>query len=76
MTTYYLTFGAQYAHIGHPTNAKVHPDGWVEIEADSADAARGIAVREFDTYWSFMYTDDDFKPHYFPRGCLIRFEAP
>jgi hypothetical protein len=68
-------FGAQYAHTPHPISRIPHPDGWVEIEANSVGAAREIAVREFGTYWSFMYEDGDgmFEPHYYPLGCLARF---
>ena len=72
MTTFFVTFGAQYAHEPHPISRIPHPDGWVEIEADNEAGAREIAVREFGTYWSFIYSAVDWEPSYFPLGCLAR----
>ena len=72
---YYVTFGQQYPREPHPTFAKAHRDGWVEIEAPDEITARRIAVGWFDRAWAFIYSESDpWRPKLdmYPLGCLHR----
>lgn len=76
----YVTFGQRYRSEPHPTLGKVDPDGWIEIEADTYDEARDIAVNltktsAYTAAFAFCY-DEKPEARYFPNGCFARFSAP
>ena len=63
MTTFYITFGQDH----------LFRDGWIEIKAKSEQQAR---MKTFDTFgdkWSSIYTKKNFKPGFFPMGCIAKF---
>ena len=64
---FYVTFGQQYrTKESHPKGG--HADGWIRIIADSYTQARQIAFNEFGPQWSMLYSENTFKPEYFPLG--------
>lgn len=63
MTTFYLTFGSQYAH----------SDSWVRIEASDVHIARLAAFEHFGPKWSMLRKGID-RMH-FPMGELFAFET-
>lgn len=65
MTPFYLTFGNGYAHGG----------SWVRVMAPSYDAARRAAFEHFGRKWSFLRSEADFDPRFFPEGELFAFET-
>ncbi len=67
---FYVTFGCKYAREPHPVLENAHPDGWVELHAESAVVAR-IKVKEIfgDTY-SMLRLEEDWDPSFYPRGRL------
>ena len=67
---YYVTFGQKYSTEPHPKVRYAHPDGWLRIEADDEDQAREIVFLELGDHWAFIYSEDNFKKNYFPRGEL------
>lgn len=67
---FYITFGSQYRHEEHPNYSDAHPDGWFTIHADSEAEARDLAFARFGSHWSFLYPEEDFETHYYPRGEL------
>lgn len=66
---FYLTVGTGYAQTPHPQG--LHPDSWVEVEAEDYWKARELVVQNFGTAWAFLYTEDAFRPHYHPNGCQM-----
>jgi len=72
--TFYVTFGQKYAREPHPTLAAAHPDGWVEVEADSEMAARRLALDHLDDRWAFMHAEREFTRQLYPRGCIARID--
>lgn len=68
MTTYCVTFGQRYRLDPHPASPLIHPDGWLEIEADTTADARALAVEALDTAWSGLYPLEDVGAEYYPRG--------
>ena len=76
--TYYFTFGQQYAREDHPQLPFAHPDGWVEIGAESYMQARIMMWLMAGGAWSGQYSDDTFEEdkHFYPKGCLLRVEVP
>lgn len=71
MSRFFVTFGGQYSREPHPRFGAADPDGWFEIEAPDYMAARELAVRDLGTAWCWLYDEDSFEPHYFPRGRLF-----
>lgn len=76
MADFYVTFGVQYAHIPHPTDPNVHPDGYVRITAEDELAARTMAYARWDDNWAFMYTEQDFSFEHHPLGELAHYTVP
>lgn len=73
MTTiqrFYLTFGSQYSLAEHPTWKHAHPDGWVEVLAETEDQARSLVYAAFRSNWSNLYDEAGWDPSYFPKGRL------
>ena len=68
MPNFYVTFGQQYRHEGHPFDRKIHPDGYLKFEAVDYAAAREIITDLLGTKWSMMYDEEEFQPKYFPLG--------
>lgn len=64
--TFYITFGQKYRYEPHPHGG--HPDGWFEVEAESAGEARNKVFLLLKNQWSFMYSEDEFEPKHFPKG--------
>ena len=58
MKRFYLTFGQK-------STAR---NNYVVIEADNYDQARDCAFSQFGQGWSMLYSEDEFKPEYFPAG--------
>jgi hypothetical protein len=72
---FYVTFGQRYRIEQHPhpiNGVYPHPDGWVTIEAPSAEAARAAAVKAFGIGWAFIYhaEDWDHDSPWYSRGEL------
>jgi hypothetical protein len=78
---FYVTFGQRYAREEHPSFPEAHPDGWVEVIADTEYAARVLTKKRLGTAWSHMYTEKIWKKYEenensfarFPRGSLGTF---
>lgn len=71
MPNFYVTFGQQYRHEGHPFSRKIHPDGYLKIEAVDYATARAEVFQLIGSRWAFMYNEESFEPEYFPRGEII-----
>ena len=69
---FFITFGQQYRHIGHPAWVHAHPDGWVRIQAGDEYEARQAAMRWFGPQWAFIYDEESFADsrHFYPKGEL------
>jgi hypothetical protein len=67
---FFMTVGYQYKQTPHPQG--LHPDGWVEIEAEDYDDAYQIAFLHYDSRWAFLYNEASFKRQYHPRGCIAQ----
>jgi hypothetical protein len=79
---WYLTFGQRYAREEHPTFPKAHPDGYVVIEADLYEDARGKAIEEVGLFWADLYSEEDFFSEddlfgdtMFPLGEIAHFKV-
>ena len=57
---FYLTFGQQ-----SPAR-----NGYILVKAKSYDEANAMVRDKYDQQWSMLYNDEDFKPDYFPAGCI------
>jgi len=68
---FYVTFGQQYAIEPHPLGWP-HPDGWLTIVAENEDMARKCAYALLEDRWSFMYSEEDFDPTFYPLKELYR----
>ena len=71
---FYITFGQKYRGTPHPTDNRVHPDGWVEIEASSRAEARNLAFKHFREYWACLYSDEEMDERakaMYERGCIF-----
>lgn len=68
MATYYLTFGPKYATEEHPHFPHAHPDGWVEITANSELDARNEVYNCLGYKWAFIYNDKNFNPVMYSAG--------
>lgn len=73
MQTYYFTFGQQHVH---PETGEKMRNYWVEIFAANSEEARITMFNIYGAKWSFQYTQDDFKPEYFPSGCYEKIIHP
>jgi hypothetical protein len=69
MTNFYVTFGQQYAREPHPTCPGAHPDGWLQVEAGTEDAARQLVTDVIGRHWAFIY-DERPSLALFSRGCI------
>ena len=65
-----VTVGVQYRPSGthHLAGPYVHPDGWLEVEADSESAAREMVVGALGRQWAFIYPREDHDPAPYPLG--------
>lgn len=70
--TYFITFGQRYRYERHPKDARITPDGWVEVKASSSEEARLIAAAFFGDTYSFIYEKRSFDPSFYPKRCLFR----
>lgn len=71
---FYFTFGQKYRHQPHPRSGPAHPDGWVTVEADDANAARVDMFRHYGPFWAMQY-DQEPSRQTFPRGELCRIKG-
>lgn len=71
MKNYYVTFGIKYSREAHPKLGIVDPDGYIRIIAESEMAAREIASEYIGQYYSTIYPEDRFTPHYYPLGLMM-----
>lgn len=77
MSVHYFTFGQDHmANVALPNGGKLC-DYWVAVEADSDH--RDHFISGFTTpycprpmQWGMEYTEDRFKPEYFPGGEVAR----
>lgn len=69
---FFITFGQQYSHVGHPTWRPAHPDGWLRVVARDEFEAREAAMRWLGPQWAFIYDEESFADsrHYYPKGEL------
>jgi hypothetical protein len=58
MKNFYLTFG-------HKSPFR---DGYVLIVADDEESAREEVFYVFGQYWSNLYSEENFRPEFFPAG--------
>lgn len=49
-----------------------HPDGFVEVEAETEAKARKWALRCLGPVFADVRDDKDFLPEMYPEGCLAR----
>lgn len=74
-----VTFGQQYSYQLHPTYEAAHPDGWLEIVADSESQARAATQVLLKQHYSMLYDEREWKKEWedkhFPAGCIERFDA-
>lgn len=79
---FYVTFGQKYARETHPMFPDAHPDGWIEVEADTEYAARCVVVQKIGTGWSSIYSEESWlawedtgrtNDELYPRGCIGKF---
>ena len=84
MNTLCVTFGQQYRNKVHPVDARAHPDGWFEFEAEVPTKALTAAQQYLMgddgcgnrmPLYAFHYDEHDLQRGYYPRGCLARFRA-
>jgi len=59
------------------TFACIHPlhDGWIEIKAMTEHDAREYCHSIQGPKWAFLYTQEEFRPNMFPKGCLAQVEV-
>ncbi len=70
---YYLTFGQKHrqdahAYLAEHPDARIHPDGYWEIQASSIEEAHDKARAVLGLDWSMLYAEEDFDKDYFPLG--------
>lgn len=72
MARYMVTMGLQYKREPHPYLSAEHanPDGWLLVEADNEINAREKVRAVIGNRYSFLYTESDFEPKWFPDGCV------
>ena len=78
MSKFCVTFGQRFRRDEHCFDKRIHPDGWVGIDADSLDEAIRRANVIFGNDWSNVYAEDQISREYFPSGELmyLRSEFP
>lgn len=70
MGKYYVTFPDKYKLQRHPMFSGAHPDGIVQINASSEDAARKVAEAALGTKeWSFLGDKNPSRENY-PLGII------
>lgn len=69
---FYVTFGQRYRYEPHPSGLPVDPDGVMEIEAESKEAAHTKAMDIFEGGFHRLLDEDDWATakHYFPKGII------
>lgn len=67
-----VTFGTAHNEDHAALNLGVLSEGWVTIEAPNEEIARGIALGIFGPKWAFLYEKDEFHPHHYTQGELLR----
>lgn len=68
--THYFTFGSNHTH---PLGGYPMKDYWVEIYGTD-DEARDKMFEVYGAKWSMQYSEGDFDPSWFPKGCHERIE--
>ena len=69
---------AQHVLTGRENSCAVAEDvlprlfGQVEIAAKDSETARETMFDAFGYKWAFQYTEDSYKPDYFPRGVVLK----
>lgn len=58
MANFYLTIGVQYSYQPHPL--KIHPDGYVVVEADNELEGRRAVFELIGAQWSMLHTEEEF----------------
>lgn len=69
--TWHVTVGVQYTprDTHHPASPRIHADGYLDVTADSYEAARSLVVEALGDQWSFLYAPNhDMTRH--PLGCV------
>jgi hypothetical protein len=67
MKHFFFTFGVGYAHEPHPYWSGAHPDGYLEVIAETEDAARLMVRALIGLKWGAVY---DQRPEWAKRGAL------
>ncbi len=67
---HYVTFGQRYAREEHPDLPNAHPDGWLEVWAESYDLARLLTFALLGSRWSNIHDEQDWEPEWYPAGRL------
>lgn len=73
MKKYFFTFGQKHTH--RHGDVTLDCDSVVLIRANSYSDARLKMVETFGCKWAFQYSEDEFKPEYFPRGVVLELES-
>lgn len=70
---FYVTLGVQYTprNEHHPASPRLHPDGYLTVEADDEQAARLMIVQALGQQWAGIYTEFVGRRHY-PFGLIGR----
>lgn len=60
MKTFYLTFGQKYPW----------RNGYCEVVAPDIETARQLVCDIFGEKWASLYSEEDWKPEFYPQGKL------
>jgi|GEM_PF-5495176 len=72
-TTFYITFGVKYNHMKHESGYPVTGEGWCEISGSiNEEQARRAATGLFHGQYAFLYTEENFQPYLYLKGCQLR----
>lgn len=74
MPTFFVTFGQKWRYEKHPQG--MHPDGWLEIVAETKREAEGAATDFCLGQWADIYDEEDFDAIFYPRGQLRKIICP
>jgi hypothetical protein len=75
-TTTYFTFGTMYRdEERHPSGLPAVGNGWWEVEGVSHEQARAMVHALTDGNFAFAYTEENFRPEFYPLGCTYRITA-
>lgn len=72
--TVHVTFGVRYSREPHPIHDWVHPDGYVAITVEDHVDPHAVTHSLFGPHYAFVYPEDRFNYHYYPKGCLRRYD--